>query len=398
VRRPWTWWLAWGLWGLFAALIVSTVVLDTETTTPGEVEESLLGDITLVIAFFAFATVGALVGSRQPRNAVGWLFLFIPTMAAVGAFSQQYATQAFADGGSLPGGMVAAWLALWTWYPAIGSLGFVMLLFPDGHVIGRRWRYVLWALLATIGALTASYAFYPGPVDADSTFMPDNPLGIQVLESPLNALQIALVPVLLALVLASAASMVVRFRRSQGDERQQLKWMTLAVLVVVCFGLAEDALGAPLGDEAFGITITLIPIAAGVAMLKYRLYDVDVVIRKTLVYGALSAVLAATYVGVVVGMQALLQPLTEGSDLAIAVSTLVVAALFLPLRSRVQRVVDRRFYRRRYDAQRTLEAFGAQVRREVELEELRVELCRVVAATVEPASTSVWLRGRGKAS
>jgi hypothetical protein len=314
-------------------------------------------------------------------------------LAAVGGFSQQYANQAFADDGSLPGGMVAVWLAQWTWYPAVGSIGIVLLLFPDGHVVGPRWRYVLWAVLATIGALTVSYWFEPGPVDSEVPYLPDNPLGISALEAPLDALRMVLLPLLLVLSFALAASAIFRFRRSRGDERQQLKWMTLAVLVFVGVGIAEDALGIPLGDAAFGISFALIPIAAGIAMLKYRLYDVDVVIRKTLVYGALSVVLAATYFGVVVGMQALLQPLTEGSDLAIAVSTLVVAALFLPVRSRLQRLVDRRFYRRRYDAQRTLEAFGARLREQVDLVTLAAELRTAVTETMQPAHASVWLRG-----
>ncbi len=393
MNRPWTWWLAWGLWFLFAALIIATVVLDTATTAPGEVAESLSADIALVIAFFAFAAVGALVASRQPRNAVGWLFLLTPLMAAVAGFSGQYATQAFADGGSLPGGMVAAWLAQWTWYPAVGSIAVVMLLFPDGDVIGPRWRYVLWAVVATIGALTVSYWFEPGPVDSEAPYLPDNPLGISALEAPLDALRMVLLPLMLVLFLAVAGSMIVRFRRSRADERQQLKWMTLAVLVFVGVAIGQDALGIPLGDAAFGISVTLIPIAAGIAMLKYRLYDVDVVIRKTLVYGALSAVLAAMYFGVVVGMQALLQPLTNGSDLAIAGSTLVVAGLFLPVRARVQRLVDRRFYRRRYDAQRTLETFGARLREQVGLDALRTDLEGVVNETMQPAHVSLWVPG-----
>jgi hypothetical protein len=168
--------------------------------------------------------------------------------------------------------------------------------------------------------------------------------------------------------------------------------MTLAVVAVAGSLVLSEVLGIAFGDDVFGISICLIPIAAGIAMLKYRLYDVDVVIRKTLVYGALTAVLAAMYVGVVVGMQALLQPLTEGSDLAIAASTLVVAGLFLPLRSRVQRLVDRRFYRRRYDAQRTLETFGTRLREQVELDGLRADLEGVVQDTMQPAHASLWLR------
>jgi hypothetical protein len=392
VRSVWTRWLAWASWGLFTTLILSTVLLDTLTASPGEVEESLVGDITLVIAFFAFATVGALVASRQPRNAVGWLFLFIPTMAAVAAFSEQYATQAFANGDSLPGKTVAAWLYLWTWYPAIASIGLLLLLFPDGRVVGPRWRFVLWGQVATIVAFSVGYGFYPGSIDDNAPYLPDNPLGIGALQTTLDILEKVVLPLALALFVASATSMIVRFRRSRGDERQQLKWMTLAVVAVAGSLVLSEVLGIAFGDDVFGISICLIPIAAGIAMLKYRLYDVDVVIRKTLVYGALTAVLAAMYVGVVVGMQALLQPLTEGSDLAIAASTLVVAGLFLPLRSRVQRLVDRRFYRRRYDAQRTLETFGTRLREQVELDGLRADLEGVVQDTMQPAHASLWLR------
>jgi hypothetical protein len=189
---------------------------------------------------------------------------------------------------------------------------------------------------------------------------------------------------------------VVRFRRSRGDERQQLKWMLVAVALLVCQVLLVEALPGELPDAianaGFALAVAAIPVAAGIAMLKYRLYDVDVVIRKTLVYGSLTVLLGLAYVALVLAAQAVFSSFAGGSDLAIAVSTLVVAAFFLPVRSRVQRLVDRRFYRRRYDAQRTLAAFGARLREQTELDALSADVRTVVVETMQPAHVTLWVR------
>jgi hypothetical protein len=394
VRRGWTWWLAWGTFGLFWLLTMVTVALDaSEADRAGE--ESLLTDVGLVIAFNAFVVVGALVASRQPRNAVGWLFLAAPLFAMTAGFSEQYAHRALiGDAGELPAGLVVGWLYLWTWYPAIGMVGLVALLFPDGRVPGRRWRWVLgaYAGLLTVGTIGA--AVYPTPIFTEEVGSPTNPLGMGPLEGILDLGAPVVFLLLIPLTLAILLSVVVRYRRSAGDERLQLKCMLAGVMILPVQIVISEVfhVHGSAGDLLFALAVAAIPIAAGIAMLKYRLYDVDVVIRKTLVYGVLSAVLAATYVGLVLAGQALFASFAGGSDLAIAASTLVVAALFLPVRARLQRFVDRRFYRRRYDAQRTLEAFGVRLREEVDLETLTGELHGIVTDTMQPAHVSLWLR------
>jgi hypothetical protein len=398
VSRRWTSWLAWSVWCLTLALYAVGVTIQEiaggqNANTEGESWGARIG---LLAAFLGFATIGALVSSRQPRNAIGWIFGAVALLVALSVAGGEWAGYTFVEEpGSLPGGYVAGWFYLWAWFPAIALIAFVPLLFPDGRVPGRRWRVVLWGLIALLVVMTVGTWFVPGPMNGeDEPAWPDNPLGIEAVDDLYNATNNVPTIAFLVLLVASLASMVVRFRRSRGDERQQLKWMLFAVLVLALSVGITEAFGVDTGDLVFAVTIALFPAALGVAMLKYRLYDVDVVIRKTLVYGALSAVLAVTYVGVVVGAQAALDPVTGGSDLAIAVSTLVVAALFLPVRTRIQRVVDRRFYRRRYDAQRTLEAFGARLREEVDLETLSMELRRVAIETMQPSRVGVWVRGR----
>ena len=295
-----------------------------------------------------------------------------------------------------PAGIVFGWLYGWTWYRAVGAILLVPLLFPDGRLPGRRWRPLLWASVVLIGVTTVGAALDPGPIDSTWPGTHEKPLTVGALNGFFSRVQgpAALLP--LILVAALLASVVVRFRRSRGDERQQLKWMVAAVGLLVAEILVSQALASRLPDVvtnvAFAIGAATIPVAAGVAMLRYRLYDVDLVIRKTLVYGSLTVLLAAAYVGLVLAGQAVFESFAGGSNLAIAVSTLVVAALFLPVRRRVQGVVDRRFYRRRYDAQRTLEAFGARLRQELDLDTLGGDLRAVVVETMHPAHVSLWLR------
>jgi hypothetical protein len=282
------------------------------------------------------------------------------------------------------------------WFPALGLIVFLPLLFPDGRVPGPRWRVVLWGLVAVIGFMTALAMVKPGPMndddDPDATAWPDNPLGIEAVESSFSTVEDVTALILLALLVATAASVIVRFRRSRGDERQQLKWMTYSVVVMVVSIALSPLFTGDLGDLLFAATIILVPVATAIAMFKYRLYEIDRVISRTLVYASLTVILGAAYAGLVLAGQAVFSSFAGGGDLAIAGSTLVVAALFLPVRSRVQRFVDRRFYRGRYDAQRTLEAFGARLREQVDLETLTAELQAVVDETMQPAHASLWLR------
>jgi len=242
--------------------------------------------------------------------------------------------------------------------------------------------------------MTALATVNPGPMndDLETAAWPDNPLGIEGVDTFFSTAEDVTALLLLALLVATAASVIVRFRRSRGDERQQLKWMTYSVVVMVVSLAFSPLVTGDVGDLLFAATIILVPAATAIAMFKYRLYEIDRVISRTLVYGALTLILGAAYVGLVLAGQALFSSFAGGGDLAIAVSTLVVAALFLPVRARVQRLVDRRFYRRRYDAQRTLEAFGTRLREQVDLETLQTDLRAAVVETIQPAHTSVWLR------
>jgi hypothetical protein len=389
-RRAATW-LAWGLWALIPLLLCADLAI---RVVWGTNESNGIGaTLTFGLAFIAFGTVGALVASRVPGNALGWIFIAIGVVSAAIGPVGGYATHGLVDDpGSLPGALGVGWLYSWLWFLIIGLIFLVPLLFPDGQVPGPRWRWVARILIGLVALGILGIAVYPGRIGDGDRGWPANPLGIDALKGVLDTLAPFTAIALIALALASAASVVVRFRRSRGDERQQLKWMVYAVAVLVCALVVPAVAGSNLGDVVFGLAVLLVPVAIGVAMLKYRLYDVDRVISKTLVYGALTAVLAATYVGLVLAAQALFSSFAGGSNLAIAVSTLVVAALFLPVRSRVQRFVDRRFYRRRYDAQRTLESFGARLRDEVDLDALSGDLRVAVDETMQPAHVGLWLR------
>jgi hypothetical protein len=396
VRRRWTWWLAWWTWLLTLALYgVALAIIEIVGHSAATQQETWLARMTLLVAFISFTTVGALVSSRQPRNAIGWIFLGVGFLVAVSVFGGEYANYVFVEEpGSLPGGYVAGWLYLWTWFPVLGLIVLVPMLFPDGRVPGRRWRLVVWALAVCTAVNVVLWCFRPGSINApDEPPWPDNPLGIAALDSVYDALEAVSALVLAVFLLLSVTASVVRFRRSRGDERQQLKWMTYGVVVWIVLIPGSLLMPGDLEDVFFALTIGVLPAATAIAMFKYRLYEIDRVISRTLVYGALTVILGLAYVGLVLAGQAVFSSFAGGGDLAIAGSTLVVAALFLPLRSRIQRVVDHRFYRRRYDAQRTLEAFGARLRDEVGLETLQAELRAAVDETMQPAHASVWLRG-----
>jgi hypothetical protein len=382
--------LAWMLCGLATAATVLAAVLDimiagASHEVPADLEVGT-GDLVWPLVVLGFAFVGALIASRHPGNAVGWIFGAGAVAFSFSGLAEAYAVYTlFADpGGLLGGGETSAWLSVWVW--VLGGVPLITLfplLFPNGRLLSARWRPVIWAALAALVSLSVGIAFAPGTFDD----LPgvENRYGVGGVAGDLFSAMQQLGWLLLILsLIASATSLVLRFRRSRGVERLQIKWVAAAgVVLVACFLLWEVWEGlAPLG-------IFTMVLAAGIAILRHRLYDIDVVINRTLVYGALTATLAATYVGLVLLLQLLLSP---GSDLAIAGSTLAVAALFRPASVRIQAVVDRRFYRRKYDAQRTLEGFAGHLRDEVELDSLSAALRTVVAETMEPAHVSLWLR------
>ena len=348
------------------------------------------------LGFACFSAVGALIVSRHRSHLIGWLFCGAGQLWALTLASDAYVQYTYVRRlGRLPGKDLMTWLYGWSGFVAIGlTVMFLLLLFPTGKLLSRRWRPVAW--LAALSLLAATVSSMFGPESGDYPEVP-NPYGLRGPAGELFGVLRGVAWVLVFFSLLGAlASIFVRFRRSRGDERQQLKWMLFsASLLVVSFagwGLLEEAGGEELAGIAMGLGLISVPIAVGVAILKYRLYDIDVIINRTLVYGALTTVLALTYFGLVVLFQQALTPLTETSNLAVAASTLAVAALFRPLRTRIQAWVDRRFYRAKYDAAKTLEAFSARLRDEIELDALRGELLAVVRRSMQPAHLSLWLR------
>jgi hypothetical protein len=387
-KRPTTW-VAAGLWALILGIAAAIVVMKT-SGWQGAGNTSDTSGVALFVSLFAFATMGALVAAHVPRNPMGWIFLAIPFGGAVAGITENVAFQGLVyKPGSIPGAIAFAWVYSWAWYPLIGLLGFVLLLYPTGTVPGPRWRLVAWALGAVLAVMTLGYMLYPGPLDKDKR-LPDNPLGIGALRGVFDRSDNFASISMAGLVLAAVASVIVRFRRSRGDERQQMKWMAFAAAILAGGFILQGVFG--LGDVTFAVAISMLPVALGIALFKYRLYDVDRVINRTLVYGASTALLGGAYIGLVIAGEAVFVPVAGGSSVAVALSTLIVAGLFLPVRTRVQRFVDRRFYRSKVNAEETLARFGAQLRRESDLETILGELHSAVREAIQPAEVWLWLR------
>ena len=393
--------LAWSLWALCVALTIAAMVLFALSASVEIKGSSRPLDLLSGLAFLAFPTVGALVASRRPENLIGWIFCGVGVVIGVSNFASEYAIRALlARPGSLPGGKEAAWLGSWLFLPGVVLAGtFLLLLFPEGRLLSPRWRPAVWLAAAAIAALSIGLALAPGPLNDDFAFL-RNPFGIEGAGRALGAVSNLGFGLFFASILAGATALILRFRRARGVERQQLKWITSAAALIVLSFLA-GGIAIPLYEPATTATeyllllaVAALPVAAGIAILRHRLYDIDLIVRRTLVYGVLSALLAALYFGIVLALQQAFSPITQGSELAVAGSTLAVAALFRPARRRVQAVVDRRFYRRKVDAARTLEAFAALLRREIDLEALTAELRAVVQDTLQPVHVSLWLRAR----
>jgi hypothetical protein len=357
--------------------------------------------VNLVVAALAFSTVGVLVAFRRRENPVGWLLLGTGVLYATELFAGNYSVYTLAtDPGSLPGASVAAWLTAWVWISGGSLVLFIFLFFPDGKLPSVRWRPVAWLVLVNAVLSVASVAFAPGPLEGFYEGAPvTNPVGIQgserLLDLGARVTIVLLIPISISLILA----FIVRFRRAHGEERQQIKWVAYGVavfafaVIVVSVWPALD--GSIVGSVLFLAGFTAIPSAMALAVLKYRLYDIDVVINRTLVYGTLSVTLALVYFGSIALLQTALIALTgQKSQLAVVASTLLIAALFNPIRHRLQSFIDRRFYRQKYDAVQTLEAFGASLREETDLVELTGELVAVVEKTIQPAHVSLWLLER----
>jgi hypothetical protein len=416
-------WLAWSLWAVCVALIALALLLDVlSADAPVRPQERLgpgLAVLTGVLAL-VYPTVGALIASRLPNNPIGWIFCSVGLLYTAQRFSKAYADYALLENLAFPGGEYMAWFSSLVEFSGLTLAGvFVMLLFPDGRLLTRRWKIVAWtAVLAAV--LTAQYsAFYPEFLGTHSYVM--NPFGVVGYIGPFTTYEIfialALVGEVLFLMISIAAllSLALRLHRARGDERQQLKWFLYAavpaglsfIFVLLSFivvDYTELVFLTPfipfwgIYYDVFYVAVfalLVVPVFTYIAILRYRLYDIDVVINRTLVYGALTALLAAIYFGSVTATQAIFRTLTgqeQQPQLAIVVSTLVIAALFSPLRRRIQGFIDRRFYRRKYDAAKTLAAFSAKLRDETDLDTLSDDLVGVVRETMQPAHVSLWLR------
>jgi hypothetical protein len=355
----------------------------------------------------AFLIVGALIALRRPRNPIGWLYLVALTLISFGGsgnVSEQYAYYAVVtQPGALPAPEWVLWAGAVVLVPAFSALIFFsLLLFPDGRLPSRRWRPVAAAAALAVAALTIQTAFASGPLNSAGVQV-DNPVRIDLPALPVDLTGVfftLLGLLIIAVLVASVAAIFLRFRAATGVERQQLKWFAYGAACIPAVGLLAIGLSvlAPHGVPGFDasnlwpLSVAGIPIATAIAILRYRLYDIDVLIRRTLIYASLSAVLLGAYVGGVALLETLLAPLTGGNGVAVAISTLIVVALFQPLRRRIQSAVDHRFFRAKYDAQRTLDAFAARLRDEIDLDSLERELVDAVRETVQPTHASVWLR------
>jgi hypothetical protein len=384
-------------------LLVFALVLNTGQAAPEGPSDAAA--IALMLALLAFPATGYVLASRRPRNPIGWLFLIFG-LGFFGALGlEEYAVRTLVtQPGSLPFGIWAAWLSSWMWILWMASVALTILLFPDGRLATTRARPLLWLVLLWAGLQFILAGLAPRPLPAERLAAFSNPLAIDAL-APLASLEGITGVGVLFLLLAALATLLLRLRRAHGRERLQLRWFAYAAglvltvaLLLLLTGALTTLLRADLGGIedlvwfAFIASFAGLPLATAIAILRHRLYDIDLLINRTLVYGAVTALLAATYFGSVVLIQASLRPFTAGSEFAVAASTLLVAALFQPLRRRVQNAVDRRFYRSRYDAARTLDAFGLRLRDEVDLDSVRADLLDVVRETVRPAHASLWLR------
>ena len=372
--------LAWGLWGLDAAMLAILVLFGP---LPAWSWSGVAGGLFIL----AFATTGALVASRRPDNPIGWLMCLSALAFVVGGVCEEISEYAAReDRWDLVAAQAAAWVGTYVWLlGVVPAATFLLLLFPDGRLPSPRWRPVAWLAGGSLGVTSLAIALSPGRIEDTPV---TNPVGIPGAAAVFDALVAAGLVLVFVSILASCASLIARFRSARREQRQQLKWIAYSVPLVLLFLAASIAVSPELST----VGITVVPVAIGIAMLRHRLYDIDVVIKRTLVYGPLTATLAASYLGLVLLLQLLLSPLAGESDLAVAASTLAVAALFRPLRTRIRAGVDRRFYRQRYDAARTLEAFSGRLRDELDLEALGDDLRQVVRETVQPAHVSLWLR------
>jgi hypothetical protein len=383
----------WLVVAVYVAGLVASNWLERSAALPNRTP---VDDAILQVGFGAFAVVGALLVAKRPTNAIVWIMASVALMVAIFHTGDTYTAAVMVTRGRPDAlAVVAAWIGNWYWYLLLVLVVvFVPLLFPDGRLPSRRWLPV--AVLPGIGTLvvvTYSALIPTLEVNEASGYEIANPIGIAGLDRVEDLPGFAALNGLLVLgVVGAAASVVVRYRRSRGVERQQMKWFVYAAALILLAPIV-DRLPDFINGVWLGLVLIAIPMAIGVAVLRYRLYDIDLVINRTLVYGPLTAMLVLVYVGGVVSIQSAFRTITgQESQIAVVASTLAIAALFNPLRRRLQTFVDRRFYRGKYDAAKTLAAFSARLREETDLDALNTDLVKVVQETIQPAHASLWLR------
>ena len=380
----------WALWVAFVATLVGAIYVGFN---PALGEPIRLIDAVWASSFVGFPTAGALVISRFPRRPLGWMLSVGPLLLIFGVLCSEVSKIGLEDDRAL--GQWIYWLGSVTFNGGVGLLLLTPLFLPNGLLLSRRWRLVVWPVAVFTGLAILAAAIAPWRNEGVS-----NPIGIPGLEWFFEVTEALLGPVTMWTLGFGILSLILRFRRSTGVERQQLKVLALGGAGVIGSFATLATIEAVVGDQSDFVAtlfvtaaILSLPASIATAVMRHRLYDIDLVINRTLVYGSLTAILFASYFGIVVVLQRVTDPLTQDSDLAIAGSTLAVAALFRPLRSKVQHFIDRRFYRRKYDAAETLEAFSTRLREQVDLESLRGDIVTVVQDTMQPTHASLWLRG-----
>jgi len=363
----------------------------------------LVGDHPDRIAFvfvgvwvLALSLVGGLVATRRPENPIGWLFLLSATFVSLSSLAQAWAERSLSAGNP---GELAAWFTLWLAVPGFGIFVWVFLLFPTGMLLAPRWVWVARIALVGLVLMVLKLAFRPGPIDSFPTI--DNPLGIESARSMFALVGNVGEALLIGAAAAAVVSLVLRTFGAQGVERLQMKWFALSVVLLPVAFFAGQAIQPldPTEEDALTFLVIMvallaIPTTMGIAILRHRLYDIDRLINRTLVYTALTALLAGAYLLAVLALQFAL-PLPDESPAIVAASTLAAVAAFRPMRTRVQSVVDRRFFRSRYDASQTVERFGARVRAQTDIEGLTSDLVSITRQTLQPATVSLWLREAG---
>ncbi len=400
MKSRWTTYLALALWAMAMVAFAGNLLLNLLREDNPQVSISA---VFFILMFLSQVFVGVLLAIHRPGNPIGWIFLSAALAQMIVGASDAYFDFLATTSGARPDLTLLLWSGAWLWVVAFAlPTTFGILLFPTGRLPSQGWRPFAWLTAIWLTLVAASDMLYPGPLDSEGR-LPDllNPTGIHVLSELFDVVRSVNALGIILLTLVCVASLFVRARSATSQERQQLKWFALAAsiqILAIAIAIFEQGLASTtvdsetnISDYLFLLGIAALPVAIGIAILRHNLYDIDRLINRSLVYGSLTILLLLSFLGSVFLFQFLLDPLTGGNDLAVAGSTLLVAALFRPIRDRLQRFVDRRFYRRKYDARRTLQTFSVTARDAVRLDELTGGLTDIVARTVQPAHVSIWL-------